>query len=52
MKYETLTQARDFLTNSGVLELFHYDDIERAARWMYQEEKTPEEAAEFFGVDE
>lgn len=52
MKHETVKDARTALINSGVLEFFCDSDIERVARWMYQEEKSPEQAAEVFGVDE
>lgn len=49
--YTTVTDARDALTNSGVIEWFGDDtDLNAVAEYMYRNDATPEQAvAEFVG---
>lgn len=50
--YNSINDADTALVNSGVLEMFdfdviHYDDV---VGYMWINDKTPEQAAEHFGV--
>lgn len=48
--YNSIQDAHTVLINSGVCELFQCEDLDNVAEYMYQNDKTPEQAAEFFGV--
>ena len=50
--YHTTGNARTALINSGVFEMFDFDEIhyECVVGYMWANNKTPEEAARYFGV--
>ncbi|WP_201174063.1 hypothetical protein [Halorhodospira halophila] len=48
--YATTEDAKTALDNSGVVELFDDDTRERAIRWMWSNNATPEQAAAAFGL--
>jgi hypothetical protein len=52
MNYETITDARTELQNSGVFEWFDFDVVDQqvVADWMWRNNATPEQAAEHFQV--
>jgi len=50
MTYETLDSAYQALINSGVVEMFHPDDLHEVARWMHFNDATPNQAAKAFEV--
>jgi hypothetical protein len=48
--YNSINDAETTLGNSGVFEWFEYEMLEAVAEWMYHEDATPEQAAEYFEV--
>lgn len=52
MMYNSMSDAKVALQNSGVFEWFDFDQLEEKAvyQWMYENDKTPEEAAKHFDV--
>jgi hypothetical protein len=53
MKYDTLNDAYTALINSGCLEWFGdipTDVNSHVVNWMYRNDATPEQAAEYFEV--
>jgi len=48
--YNSITDAKTTLDNSGVAEWFDYDSLEEVVSWMYNNDATPEQAAEYFEV--
>jgi hypothetical protein len=48
--YNSISDARTALLNSGVFEYFDYSELEMVWNYMYNTDCTPEEAAKFFGV--
>lgn len=50
--YTTINDAHTALINSGVFEMFDFDVIEfdDVVRYMWNNDATPEQAAEYFGV--
>jgi len=49
-EYPSITDAHDALINSGVLEMFDGEDLDEVAQWMMNNQATPEQAANHFGV--
>lgn len=50
--YISINDAHTALINSGVLEMFDFDltSEDEVVEYMYRNDKTPEQAAEHFGV--
>ena len=48
--YQTITDAKTALTNSGVYEWFDIEQLDDVVKFMYENDKSPEEAAQHFGV--
>jgi hypothetical protein len=50
--YNSINDAKVALQNSGVFEWFDFDEIPEKTvyQWMYENDATPEQAAQHFGV--
>lgn len=50
--YNSINDAHTALINSGVLEMFYFDlfSEDDVIEYMYRNDKTPDQAAEYFGV--
>ena len=50
--YNSINDAHTTLINSGALEMFDFDviNIDDVVEFMYRNDKTPEQAAEHFGI--
>ena len=48
--YQTINDAKNALTNSGVYEWFDLDMIDDVVEYMYRNNATPEDAAKHFNV--
>ena len=48
--YQTITDAKNALANSGVYEWFDIKQLDDVIEYMYRNNTTPEEAAQHFGV--
>lgn len=52
-EYTSITDAHTALINSGVEEWFEFEQLDQdgeVVRWMYDNDATPEQAADHFGV--
>ena len=49
--HTTMDDAWTAMLNSGVVEMFGDDDLEKAVRWMFENDYSADAAAEAFGVN-
>ena len=46
----TIEEAKTALQNSGVVEMFGFEQLEEVAKWMYKHDASAESAAKYFKV--